>query len=154
MGDINLSGYKAAAAAVAWTSGQALASLTDDEYTDLTDAIDNSTNLYAFADLELVLGSAAYTGTDSNVAVYLLPSVDGTNYPDWTGNGTSDEQENEQYLVGVFRTSGATAAQRLVIRDVPLPNGLYKYGFRNQTGITLPASGNTCKWRPHQVQVA
>jgi hypothetical protein len=150
MADATLSGYKAAAASIAWTSGQSLASLTDNEWTDLSDEIDNSTNKYLFADLELVLGSAAFTGADSAIEIYLVPSVDGTNYPDWTGNVTSDEQENDIHFVGAVTTSGATAAQRLVFRNIALPNGKYKYAFRNKANVTLAASGNTAKWRPHQ----
>jgi hypothetical protein len=150
MADATLSGYKAAAASIAWTSGQSLASLTDNEWTDLSDEIDNSTNKYLFADLELVLGSAAFTGSDSAIEIYLVPSVDGTNYPDWTGNVTSDEQENDIHFVGAVTTSGATAAQRLVFRNIALPNGKYKYAFRNKANVTLAASGNTAKWRAHQ----
>jgi len=150
MADATLSGYKAAATAIAWTSGQGLDSLTDNEWTDESDAIDNSTNLYIFADIEIVLASAGFTGTDSGIDIYLIPSVDGTNYGDWTGNVTTDEQENSGYYVGSVTTSGATAAQRLVCRNILLPNGLYKYGFRSRAGVTLASSGNTVKWRPHQ----
>jgi hypothetical protein len=151
MANMTLSGYLSAAVSVAWAAGQTLDSATDNEWTDLSDAIDNSTNKYPLADLEIVLGSAAFTGTDSIIEVYLVPSVDGTNYADWTGNVTTDEQENDTHLVGEVTTSGATAAQRLTIRDIALPNGLYKYGFRNKSGVALAASGNTVKWRPHSL---
>lgn len=147
-----LSGYLAAATSIAWSSGQALDSLTDNEFTDLSDAIDNSTNKYALADLEIVLASAAFSGTDSAIEVYLVPSVDGTNYGQWTGNGTSDEQENSGYYVGSVTTTGTTAAQRMTLRDILLPNGLYKFAFRNRGNVTLAGSGNTAKWRPHSGQ--
>lgn len=147
-----LSGYLASAQSVAWSSGQSLASLTDNEYTDLSDAIDNSTNKYAFADIEIVLASAAFSGTDSAIEISIVPSVDGTNYGQWTGNGTSDEQENNAYSVGSVTTTGTTASQRMTLRDVPLPNGLFKFGFRNRTNVSLAASGNTAKWRPHSGQ--
>lgn len=146
---LQTSGYQAAASSVAWAAGQDLDSLTDNEWTDLSDAIDNSTNKYIMADLEIVLGSAAFTGTDSLIEIYIVPSVDGTNYGDWTGNVTTDEQENNKYYVGSVTTSGATAAQRMTLRDVKLPPGLYKYGFRSRAGVSLAASGNTVKWRPH-----
>ena len=100
-------------------------------------------------DIEIVLGSAAFTGTDSMIEIYLVPSVDGTNYGDWTGNVTTDEQENNKYYVGQVTTSGATAAQRMTLREVKIPPGLYKYGFRSRAGVSLAASGNTVKWRPH-----
>lgn len=145
---LKLSGYLASAAALAWTSGQALASLTDNEWTDLSDEIDNSTNKYAFVDLYLDLGSAAFTGTDSGIECYLVPCVDGTNYPTWTGNGTSDEQENNGFYVGFIPLTGTTAAQDGVLTRIPLPNGKYKWGFRNRGNVTLNAT-NAAYWRPH-----
>lgn len=143
------SGYLAVAQSVAWTAGQALDSLTDNEWTDLSDEIDNTTNLYPSADIEIVLASAAFTGTDSTVQVFVIPTMDGTNYPNWTGNVTTDEQENNQYFIGSVVTSGATAAQRMVFRDVLLPQGKYKFGFRSLANVSLAATGNTAKWRPH-----
>jgi len=152
MADLKRTGYFASATSVVWTSGQSLDSLTDNEFTDLSDEIDNSTDLYMFADFELVLGSAAFTGTDSGVELYLIPCVDGTNYPTWTGNGTSDEQENNPFFVGAMPTTGTTAAQRAILRDIELPNGKYKLACRNRGNVTLPSSGNTLKWRPHSVK--
>jgi hypothetical protein len=149
MANVTLSGYLASAAALAWSSGQSLTSLTDGEFTDLTDELDNSSNKYLLADLYLELGSAAFTGADSLIEVYLIPCVDGTNYPTWTGNGTTDEQENTPYYVGFIPTTGTTAAQKGVIRDIPLPDGKYKWAFRNQGNVTLAASANTAYWRPH-----
>ena len=149
MTTLKLSGYEATEAAIVWTSGQALASLTDNEYTDLSDEIDNSTNLYAFADLRIVIASAAFTGTDSGLECYLIPSVDGTDYPTWTGNGTADEQENNPYFVGFIPFTGTTAAQAGVLLRVALPNGKYKHAFRNRGNVSLAGSGNTAYWRPH-----
>lgn len=149
---LKLSGYLTTEAAITWASGQTLVSLTDNEYTDLSDEIDNSTNLYAFADLRMVLGSAAFTGTDSGIECYLVPTEDGTNYPTWTGNGTSDEQENNPFFVGFIPTTGTTAAQAGVLLRIKLPQGKYKWGFRNRGNVTLAASGNTIYWRPHSFQ--
>lgn len=154
MANMTLSGYLTTATAVAWTSGQALDSLTDDEWTDLSDEIDNSTNKYAMADIYFDLASAAFTGTDSMIEIYVIPSVDGTNYPNWTGNVTTDEQQNNQYYAGCVVTSGATEAQDIVFRGVLLPNGKFKFGFRSRAGVALAASGNTVYWRPHSYATA
>lgn len=155
MADAILSGYKAAAQAVVFSGTQVLDSLTNDEWTSLSDEIDNSSTKYMLADFELVLGSAAFTGTDSAIEVYLVPSVDGTNYPNWTDNVTTDEQENNPYYIGSFVTSGTTAAQRMTsLRNVALPNGTFKIGIRNRSNVSLAASGNTLKWRPHQYSSA
>lgn len=148
MATLKNSGYAVAAAAVTFSGTQTLNSLADNEYTNLSDEIDNSTNRYAYVDLELVLGSAAFTGSDSGIEFYLVPSVDGTNYPDWTGNVTSDETENNNYFVGFAATTASTAAQRMVLRKIELPAGKYKWAVRNRGNVALAGSGNTLSWRP------
>lgn len=142
------SGYKAAAQVVSFTGTQTFASLTDNEWTNLSDAIDNSSTKYLFADLRIELGSAAFTGTDSVIEIYLVPSIDDTNYADWVGNVTTDEQENNQHFIGSVTTSGTTAAQELALRNIALPPGKFKFGIRNRGGVTLAASGNVLSWRP------
>lgn len=148
---LKLSGYLASAASLVWTSGQSLASLTDNEWTDLCDEIDNSTNKYTFVDIYLDLGSAAFTGSDSGIEIYLVPCVDGTNYPSWTGNVTTDETENNGFYVGFVPTTATTAAQKMVLSRISLPNGKYKWGFRNRGNVTLNAT-NTAYWRPHSYE--
>ena len=120
--------------------------LLDNEWTAASDEIANSAN-YPFADFEIVLGSAAFTGSDSAIELYIIPSVDGTNYADWNEAGnTTDAQENNQHFIGSVTTSGDTAAQRLTLRDVEVPAGKFKVGIRNRGGVTLNAT-NTCKLR-------
>lgn len=145
-------GYQAAATEITWT-GQGANLLTDNEWTDLSDAIDNSTNKYVTVDILLALGSAAFTGSGSSVEVYVVRSVDGTNYGSWAGNVTADEQENNQYFVGSVTTSGATAAQELILSNVVVPPGLYKIGLRNRSNATL-AAANTISFRPHSFEDA
>jgi hypothetical protein len=147
-------GYQVAIQSIAWAAGQSLASLTDNEWTDLSDEIDNSTNKYVTMDIAIDLGSAAFTGTDSIIEVYVVPSVDGTNFGMWTGNVTTDEQENVQYFVGSVTTSGATEAQTdLTLRNVVVPPGKYKFGFRNRSNVTLNAT-NAAGYRPHSFEDA
>lgn len=122
----------------------------NDTWSNLSAEFDNSTNGYMFMDIEVYLGSAAFTGADSAYEIYVVPSVDGASYPAvvFDGSATGDEQENNAYFVGSVTTSGATAAQRGVIRGVEVPNGKFKIGGRNRTNQTLAATGNTVKWRP------
>lgn len=143
-----LSGYQAAATAVTWTSG-GLASLASNTYSGLSDEIDNSTTKYTHVDLYLELGSAAYTGAGSGIEIYLVPSVDGTNYPTWTGGVSTDETENTPHFVGFMATTASTAAQKTVLRGVELPPGKYKWAIRNRGGVGLNASGNALYWRPY-----
>lgn len=149
MANLTLSGYLATAQTISWASGTTFTSLTDNNHTSLSDEIDNSTNKYAFADIYIELGSAAFTGTDSGIEVYIVPSVDGTNYPTWTGNTTSDKQEHSTFFVGFVYTTGSTAAQKMVLPRVQLYNGKFKFAFRNRGNVTLASSANTAYWRPH-----
>lgn len=146
------SGFLTTATAVAWTGAtQKIDSLTDNEWTDLSDEIDNTTNKYAFVALELVLGSAAFTGTDSGIEVYIVQTIDGTNYPDWTGNTTTDAPENAFYYVTWLPIKASTSAKRLATgsqTDIAVPQGKYKYALRSRANVTLASSGNTLSWRP------
>lgn len=146
------SGYLATAVTVAWTGAtQKIDSLTDNEWTDLSDEVDNSTNKYAFADIDLVLGSAAFTGADAGVEVYVIQTVDGTNYPDWTGNTTSDAPEQANYYAVFLPLKAATAARRVMSSSqapISLPQGKFKFGIRSRANVTLASSGNTLYFRP------
>lgn len=152
MTTLKLSGYLATAQTVAWTGAtQKIDSLTDNEWTDLSDEVDNSTNKYAYADLELVLGSAAFTGSDSGIEVYIVPTLDGTNYPDWTGNSTSDAPGQNQYFVCFLPLSASTSAKRVASSSqaaIELPQGKFKFGIRSRANVSLASSGNTLYWRP------
>ena len=128
----------------------ALGAAADNEWSTLSAEFDNSTNGYMFMDIEVTLASAAFTGADSAFEVYVVPSLDGANYPNtvFDASTITDQQENNQYFVGSITTSGATEAQRQVIRGVEMPNGKFKIGARNRTGDALATTGNTVKWRP------
>ena len=150
---LKLSGYLASEAAIVFSGTQQLNSLADNEYTDLSDEIDNSSNLYAMADLRLVIASAAFiTPADCGIEIYLIPTVDGTNYPTWTGNTTTDQVHNGPYFVGYVPFTGTTAAQAGVLTGIPLPNGKYKWAARNRGNVSLAGSANVIYWRPHSVQ--
>lgn len=154
MAVVQSSGYLVTPISIAWTSGQSLNSLADNEYTDLSDEIDNTSNLYLMEDFEVVLASASFTGSDSALELYVVRSQDGTNYPTWTGNGTSDEQENDAFFRKALPTTGTTAAQRMVFADVVVPPGKFKVGFRSRLNVSTAASGNTATHRPHSVQLS
>ena len=150
---LKLSGYLASEAAIVFSGTQQLVSLADNEYTDLSDEIDNGTNLYEMVDLRIVIASAAFiTPADCGMEIYLIPTVDGTNYPTWTGNTTTDQVHNNPYYVGYVPFTGTTAAQAGVLTGIPLPNGKYKWAARNRGNVAFAASGNTIYWRPHSHQ--
>jgi len=154
MTDVKYSGYKDDAQSVVFSGTRTLVSLAIDEWTDLSDVINNGANGYLFADWEFVCTSVAFTGADSAIELYLVPVVDGTNDPDWTGDGTTAEQEHNVFFAGAFTTSGDTSAQRLTLRGIEMPVGKFKVGVRNMGGIALAASGSTLKYRPWQYSSA
>jgi hypothetical protein len=156
MANLTLSGYLASATAVVFSGTQQLTSLADNEWTDLSDEIDNSTNKYRLADLDLILGSANFIATDPGIEVYVVPTVDGTTYPTWTGNTTSDAPENQRYFACWLPLKVQNAAQRVVSpTDIPiaLPQGKFKFGVRSRANVSLAASGNTLYYRPHTVAI-
>jgi hypothetical protein len=152
---LKLAGYLTTEAAITFSGTQQLNSLADNEYTDLSDEINNSSDLYAYVDIRAVIASAAFiTPADCGIEVFLIPTVDGTNYPTWTGNTTTDQVHNGPYFVGYIPFTGTTAAQAGVLLRIEAPNGKYKWAARNRGNVALAGSGNVLYWRPHSYQAA
>jgi hypothetical protein len=120
-----------------------LNSLANNANTTASSAIDNSTNLDLYGDFELVIGTTSARTAGAVVQVFFAVSADGTNY--------ADVNETTAELACTFSLDAATTARRAVVRDVPLPPGLFKVFARNVTGQALNASGNTVKFRPHSL---
>ena len=124
-----------------------LNSLADNGWSALSAPINNSVVRYQLMDIEVNLGSVAFTGPDSAIDIYLVPSLDDTNYPTYVETGAADEQENNQYYIGSVVLSGATGAQRHVLRYVACTTGFFKIGIRNRGNVGLAATGNTVTYR-------
>lgn len=101
-----------------------------------------------YGDFELVLASLNPSDVGTLAELYIQPSVDGTNYVD---NPSSTNPASNQ-LAGVFIGDYGTSAKRTLIRDVPLPPGLWKAVLKNISGVAFAASGNTVKVRAHNLQ--
>lgn len=142
---------------VAFNGTQGLNSLTDGEYTNESDAIDNSAG-ESHADFELNLGSAAFgTGEDNHLRMYILPTLDGTNYPTFTGgNAATPVAEIEQYSSGTFKLREDTGTVRVMLNNVPLPPTSFKIVMRSVQGaaLSLAASGNTLEYRRWSYETA
>lgn len=98
-----------------------------------TSAAISNTELDTLADLEFVCGSIT-PGSNAIVDLYLVGTVDGTNYGDTPG-----------LLVGAWTITSGTGAKREFITGVPVPPRDHKWHVVQRTGVTLPASGNTVK---------
>lgn len=148
MTDVKKSAYLAEAQTALDTD---LNSDADGQYTALSGEYDNSTTGYMFMDVEINLASADFTtpgGTDMAYEIYVVPSLDGTNYPNTDNTATTTQQENNQYFVGSTTLESVNGAVRMVLTGVEVPAGKWKMFGRNMSNRTLAASGNTIKWRP------
>lgn len=145
MATIESSGYTAAAVTALTTELDGLANNTNSA---ASAAFDNATEKAIWHDLELAVTFGTAPADNSPVELYLLPSVDGTNYPD--GGGTVTPRPN--LLAGVFFMRNITTAQRHVVQRIEVPPGLFKYVLRNASGQAFSASGHTLKYRPHEMQ--
>lgn len=114
-----------------------------DDSNKLSNEIDNTTAQRLFEDLELFMSDNSTNSPAAGgvVEVYLLASVDGTNYPD--GSDSIDPGANT--FVGVFNPRVSSTNQRMVLRGISLPPLKYKYLLINKTGMDFNSTGNTLK---------
>lgn len=100
--------------------------------------LDNSTGLYLFlnAQLNVTFGSAPTAG--NTVDLYLVPSLDGTNYSD------TATTPNQLYA-GSFPLRAVTTAQKVIMLPAGVMLGPFKYKpfIVNNSGVAFPASGST-----------
>jgi hypothetical protein len=104
--------------------------------------INNQTNLDIYCDIEVALASLSPT-SGAYVAIYILESVDGTNFP---AQSDADLRLTGSQLLSVIPIgTTASTAQRVVARNVVIPPNAFQLKLDNQTGVALNASGNTVK---------
>lgn len=109
-------------------------------------AFDNTVSKDMYAAAELVLASVDLSGqTNPSVELYIVPSIDGTNYVDDGTDASTTDYPPSSALAGVFQIQATNAAHRSAIEIFQL--GPYKYTVVviNKTGVALAASGNTLK---------
>jgi hypothetical protein len=114
----------------------------------ISGAVDNTADLDFWDDVELVVTYGTAPSAGGTVELYLVESVDGTNY----GDGGSGVAPPATTLVGVFPLRAVTTAQRIMVRGVMIPPLNFKYVAVNKAGQATAASGNTLKRLPYKVQ--
>lgn len=120
----------------------------------ISSALDNDADASAknlYGDLELVVrygGGPPAAGTKV-AEVYLLPTVDGTNYPE----GSTSVTPQKALLVATFesRVPSTSATERLVVFGITLPPRDYKLLLVNTSGQAYHTSGNTLKIKPYKL---
>lgn len=122
-----------------------LDNLAADGATAATAAIDNSTDRWAYADLELVLGDfATAPSAGGTIDVYILPSLDGTNYATVDGNGVPPAHALLTQLSATDQDN-----QRLIALDLPVPPTLFKLVVVNGLDQPFPSTANELKVYRH-----
>lgn len=103
-------------------------------------AYDNTANLDAWAECELVLASLTPT-TGAYVQLYLAQSLDGTNFED------APSASNPAYHMVVSSATVTTGAgaKRIMFPAFRIPAGKFKLYVLNKTGVAFASSANTLK---------
>ena len=99
-----------------------------------TNEIDNTTDRYGYMAVEAVWQYASAPTANKSVEVYLLRSLDGTNY----------EEVGSQALVAAFSPPADTAThRRVLLTALPLVAAKYKFAVKNvDTAQTITISVN------------
>ena len=123
--------------------------------TALSAAIDNSSDHAIWHDVELVVTYGTAPVENTYVELYVLPTLAATDteYADGTA-GAPGVVPRATLLAGVFLLRNVTTAQRHILQRVEVPPGRMKYLVRNMAGQAMAASGNTLKYRPHELASA
>lgn len=121
-----------------------LNSLSNGSSSSAGTAEDNTTNLDLWADFVLDVTFGTNPTANTTCDLFLLPSVDGTNY-------TTPAAALGPYYVGSFQLQATTSQQLLMLLRVPLFPGKWKALLKNNSGQAFPASGSTVKYRSYHI---
>lgn len=129
-------------------AGTSLNNLADGAYA-LGAAIDNrptagSVFSYDLGDLTITLSSAVTAGSGSPyITVWVLPAVDGTNYPSPPGGSAGAAPAG---LSQIFPMVASVSTQTIICPDLRLFPYLCKIMILNRLGVAFPATNtSTCQ---------
>lgn len=104
---------------------------------------DNTSNLDQYAALELSVDFVSAPTSGGYVNIFLVESLDGTNYSDAT---TTAGDAGIMRFIGAIPLAAVTAAQRIASPfTFMLRPGKAKFVLENKSGQAFPASGSTLK---------
>ena len=119
-----------------------------------SDAVTNGTALDIFADVSLVLASAAFVSPNT-VGVYLYPlNEDGTHYGDNKFASAAAGPPASTYFVGNIVIPAVTGAAYGTLTGIIMPPGSFTFVVYNNSGVAFAGSGNDLKYRTYNRSVA
>lgn len=108
-----------------------------------------NTNAMLYADIEFVAGGTLSPAAGAFIELWLLRSLDGgSTYED--GSASVAPGRPADAFINV--RAGTTITPRAGSSGLILPPGFYKPIVRNQSGVTLPASGNLVRFAMYTEQ--
>jgi hypothetical protein len=108
---------------------------------------DGENEMYIALEL-LVAAQGSARSAGGYVAVYLLPSVDDTNF----GYGDDAYLTDPGNLLCTFALDAATTARYVTRANLPIPPVDFKLQVQNKTGQAFASSGNTLKYRLYSLE--
>jgi hypothetical protein len=99
---------------------------------------------YDLGDLTITLSSAVTTGSGAPyLAVWILPAVDGTNYPSPPGGSAGAAPVGLSYS---FPMVASVSTQTIICPNIPIPPYNFKVQIQNNLGVSFPATNtSTCQ---------
>lgn len=99
---------------------------------------------YDLGDLTITLSAATGSANSAPyITVWILPAVDGTNYPDPPGNSAGPAPTALAYA---FQQTPSAAHTTIICPDLPLPPYQFYVQIQNNLGVDFPTGGgNTCQ---------
>lgn len=105
---------------------------------------DGSVISYDMADLTITLSSAVTTGAGAPyLVVWILPAVDGTNYPTPPGATAGAAPIGLSFS---FQQIASVSTSTIVCPNIPIPPYNFKVQIQNNLGVALPSTNtSTCQ---------
>jgi hypothetical protein len=122
------------------TQGTTLNALGTGAYatSNSTGDLDNGTDLDLFGDFELDVTITAPADGDLIANLWMLPSVDDTNFP----TAAASVDPPSIYHVGSFIASGTGTDQRMVIAGVPIFPRKMRFVLKNEDATSFSSDDN------------
>src|SRR5215472_3707546 len=120
-------------------SGATLNALAGGSMSAASATYNNQTNLDLYCDVEVYLDPLS-PSAGAHVDIYILAAIDGTNFP--AQSAADLRLTTTQLLCSIPIGTTASTAQRVAVRNVPLPPQPVQFKLDNQTGGTLAANNN------------